>query len=403
MNHNKHLISMIFFKSNGIGNKKFLKFIRFVSIPLLFLNFTFNKKISSFAKSFNFTKECNKIEEYLKLCNNNLIKLKKIKKYENPKISIISPIYNRGKYALRFIKSLQNQNFKQIEIIFIDDCSNDETNTLIKQYQKEDQRIILIHNKKNKGTFASRNLGALIAKGQFVMVPDPDDILEHNCLHYFYNLAKKNDYELIRFYIYRGNKNIYFANHVIPLSSKVIYQPELSTYLFYALNILRQIDYNISNKFIKREALIRALNIISNEIFLYMNNFEDGVLNYFLYRASKSFFLRKKIAYYYIKNNDSITRRGIKIIDLKFIFLHLKFVFEYSKNNKYEKDMSNILLRRIGIWRNIINKVLLLKNDFKFYIDIIDEFLNNEFINNNNKKYLRQVKNNLLKAQKNKV
>lgn len=143
MNHNKHLISMIFFKSNGIGNKKFLKFIRFVSIFLLFLNFTFNKNISSFAKNFNFTKECNKIEEYLKLCNNNLIKLKKIKKYENPKISIISPIYNRGKYALRFIKSLQNQNFKQIEIIFIDDCSNDETNTLIKQYQKEDQRIIL--------------------------------------------------------------------------------------------------------------------------------------------------------------------------------------------------------------------------------------------------------------------
>ena len=268
---------------------------------------------------------------------------------------------------------------------------------------QEDQRIILIHNKKNKGTFASRNLGALITKGQFVMVPDPDDILEHNCLHYYYNLAKKNDYELIRFYIYRGNKNIYFANHVIPLSSKVIYQPELSTYLFYALNILRQIDYNISNKFIKREALIRALNIISNEIFLYMNNFEDGVLNYFLYRASKSFFLSKKIAYYYIKNSDSITRRGIKIIDLKFIFLHLKFVFEYSKNNKYEKDMSNILLRRIGIWRNIINRILLLKNDFKFYIDIIDEFLNNEFINNNNKKYLRQVKNNLLKAQKNKV
>ena len=142
------------------------------------------------------------------------------------------------------------------------------------------------------------------------------------------------------------------------------------------------------------------MNIISNEIFIYMTNFEDGVLNYFLYRASKSFILKKKIAYYYIKNSYSITSKGIKTRDLKFIFFHLKFVFENSKNNKYEKDMSNILFRRIGIWRNIKNRVLSLKNDFKFYLNIIDEFLNNEFINNKNKNYLMQTKNNILKVQK---
>ena len=386
-------------KSNDRRNKNFLKFIRFVFILLLFLNYYFNNKITSYAANFNYIKECNKIEEYLKFCNNQLIKIKKSKKYAHPKISIISPIYNRGKYVLRFIKSIQNQNFKDIEIILVDDCSNDNTKLLIKQYQKEDQRIILIQNKKNRGTFASRNIGTLISKGKFIMLPDPDDILEQNCLHYFYNLAKRNDYELIRFYIYTGKRRIYFGYHVIPLPSIPIYQPKLSTYLFYASKFLRQIDYNVSNKFIKREALIRAMNIISNEIFIYMTNFEDGVLNYFLYRTSKSFFLKKKIAYYYIKNSNSITTKGIKTRDLKFIFLHLKFVFQNSKNNKYEKDMSNILFRRIGIWRNIKKRVFSLKNDFKFYLDIIDEFLNNEFINNNNKHYLKQTKKNLLKAQ----
>ena len=232
------------------------------------------------------------------------------------------------------------------------------------------------------------------------MLPDPDDILEKNCLHFFYNLAIRNDYELIRFYIYTGQGRIYFGSHVIPLPSIPIYQPQLSTYLFRALKKLKQIDYNVSNKFIKREALIRAMNIISNDIFIYMTNFEDGVLNYFLYRASKSFFLKKKIAYYYIKNNDSITSKGITTRDVKFIFFHLKFVFEYSKNRKYEKDMSNILFIRIGIWRNIKNKVRFIKDDFKFYLEIIDEFLNNEFINNNNKRYLRKTRDNLLKAQK---
>ena len=114
-------------------------------------------------------------------------------------------------------------------------------------------------------------------------------------LLYFYNLAIRNNYELIRFYIYTGKRRIYFGYHVIPLPSIPIYQPELSTYLFYASKFLRQIDYNVSNKFIKREALIRAMSIISNELFIYMTNFEDGVLNYFLYRASKSFILKKKL------------------------------------------------------------------------------------------------------------
>ena len=62
--------------------------------------------------------------------------------------------------------------------------------------------------------------------------------------------------------------------------------------------------------------------------------------------------------------------------------------------------MSNILFRRIGIWRNIKKRVFSLKNDFDFYLNIIDEFLNNEFINNNNKHYLMQTKNNILKVQK---
>ena len=389
-------------KSQNTNKRKCHEYIRFIIICLLFANYYFNQEISKFSANLNFIKECDKIEDYLKLCNNQLIVLKKVEKSKHPKISIVSPIFNRGKYLLRFIKSLQNQNFKSIEIILIDDFSKDDTKSLIQKYQKEDDRIVLIENKKNKGTFASRNIGALKSKGKYVMFPDPDDILSNDCIRFFYNFSKKHDYELIRFYIYTGKRNIYFGQHVKPLPSKPIYQPELSTYLFYAQKILKQIDYNVSNKFIKREALIRALNCIKNDLFIYMTNFEDGVLNYFFYRHSKSFYLKKKIGYYYIKNHDSITSKGIHISDVKCIFLHLKFVFEYSKNTKYEKNMSNILFRRIAIWRNIRQRVLLIKDNFNFYVGIIEEFLDNEFINNNNKKYLIQTRKNLIEAQNNK-
>ena len=388
-------------RSNKKNKRKCHKYIMFMIICLLFADYYFNKEISKFSANLNFIKECDKIEDYLKLCNNKLIALKNVKKYKHPKISIVSPIFNRGKYLLRFIKSLQNQNFKSIEIILIDDFSKDDTKSLIQKYQEKDDRIVLIENKKNKGTFASRNIGALKSRGQYIMFPDPDDILSNDCIRYFYNLAKKNDYELIRFYIYTGKRKINLDQHVQPLTSKPIYQPELSTYLFYAQKILKQIDYNVSNKFIKREALIRALNCIKNDLFIYMTTYEDGVLNYFFYRNSKSFYLKKKIGYYYIKNRDSITLRGFNISDIKCIFFHLKFVFKYSKNTKYEKNMSNVLFRRIAIRRNIREKVLLIKDNFNFYLDIIEEFLDNEFINNNNKKYLIQTRKNLLEAQNN--
>jgi len=391
------------FKINFRIRNKVNIFKRFIIICFISFNFFCNHKISNIFQNYNFIKECNKIENYLKLCNSEITRLKKVKKSKNPKVSIISPIYNRGKYILRFIKSIQNQKFKEIELILIDDFSTDDTKSLIKKYQEEDKRIILIGNKKNRGTFASRNIGVLKSKGQYIMLPDPDDIIAQDSLIFFYNLAIKNDYELIRFYIYTGNKNIYFHNHVIHQQSRPVYQPELSTYLFYALKILRQIDYNVSNKFVKREALIRALNLIDTGIFLYIINFEDGILNYFLYRVSKSFYLKKKIAYYYIKNHDSITSKRINTLDIKFIFLHLKFVFEYSKNTKYEKDMSNILFRRIAIWRRIQKRILRINEDFYFYLNIIDAFLANEFINNNNKKYLRNTRRNLVKVLKDKI
>ena len=393
---------MIIFKRNQRKKKEriFINFIRFSFIILIFINNYFIENVSTFMSKLNYIKECNKIEEYLKFCNSQLIKLKKIKKYKNPKISIVSPIYNRGKYIQRFIKSIQNQNFKEIEIILIDDCSNDNTYLLINKYSEIDNRIILIKNKKNKGTFASRNLGILASKGEYIILPDPDDILNKNCLHYFYNLAKKNDYDLIRFYIYEGKGKIFFGNHIIHLPSKNIYQPELSTYLFYALKRIYQIDFNVANKFIKRKVLITVLNCISKYMFLYMNIYEDGILNYFLYLFSNSFFFAKKISYYYIINPNSITTKKFKPEYLKCIFWHLKFVFEYSKNNKKSKEMSNILFKRIGIGRKIIKIVKHIRKDFNFFIDIIDEFLMNDFINNKNKKYLIKIKKIILKKKR---
>ena len=75
---------------------------------------------------------------------------------ENPKISVIIPVYNRENYISNAVRSCQNQKMKDIEIIIIDDLSTDNSVKVIKELRKEDPRIQLITNKKRKGTFNNR-------------------------------------------------------------------------------------------------------------------------------------------------------------------------------------------------------------------------------------------------------
>ena len=335
-----------------------------------------------------------KIEIYYKLCNNGkLINNKKYKKTNNPKISIISPVHDREKYILRFLRSIQNQFFDSLEIIFVDDCSTDNSTKLIEEYQKDDERIILLKHKKNKGTLISRNDGTLFSKGEYLMFTDPDDLLLERILFNCYKMAKNNNYEMIRFNIYEGNGKIFYDFFVNKLESRPIYQPELIEYLFHGLGYLYQIDFNLSNKFIKRDTYIRALNCINNfYLSQYMTNLEDGIMNYILYRISNSFYFTKRIGYYYNQNNQSITVKKITNLDnqVRFIFIHLKFVFENTKNNKFEKDMANSLFLRL---KNILgNSFKLITKDFKFYSDIIDMYLNCNLIDQNIKQILKEFK-----------
>ena len=141
----------------------------------IILNFIFN---NTFLGKTDVISDINMIEKYYQLCNNQtLINNKNFTEILNPKISIISPIFNKENYINRFLISIKNQFFDEIEIIFIDDKSQDKSVEIIKRFQKEDKRIILIQNKRQKGTLISRNQGVLKSKGEYLMFVDPDDIL----------------------------------------------------------------------------------------------------------------------------------------------------------------------------------------------------------------------------------
>lgn len=347
----------------------------------------------------NFYNKYKNIENYLDFCNRvTLSGIKSFESVENPKISIISPVYNREKYILRFLSSIQNQSFKDIEILFVDDFSLDNSLKLIEFLQKKDKRIKLIKNKKNKGTFISRNIGILKSKGKYLMIPDPDDILTKNSLQSLYNFSEKNKYDIIRFNIYLGKGVLNHQAYVDSLESRSINQPELTTYLFYGLGRLTLIDYNISNKFIRRELLIKVLNHIKSiYLSLYMVYFEDGLILFILHRLAKSYYFLKKVLYYYVKNKHSITSVDYNSLFLKSIFYYLKFVYLNSKNTKVERGMTNYNIYNLCKGHKVKDKFIVKKEDYDLFSFTLLNLLKNKFITIENKKYLNELKEELFK------
>ncbi len=120
------------------------------------------------------------------------------------KISVIVPVYNVENYISQCIESIINQTLKDIEII----CINDLSKEILEKFQKEDERIIIV-NKCNGGYGSSCNAGLNLAKGEYVCIVESDDYIDKNMLQDLYNIAKKNDTDIVKsaYYEFKDDNN----------------------------------------------------------------------------------------------------------------------------------------------------------------------------------------------------
>ena len=87
-----------------------------------------------------------------------------------PKVSFVISLYNREQYINSTLRSIQNQDLSDIEIIVVDDLSTDNSSTYVRKFQVEDPRIILLENKENMGTLYSKSIGVLYARGEYLKI-----------------------------------------------------------------------------------------------------------------------------------------------------------------------------------------------------------------------------------------
>lgn len=114
-----------------------------------------------------------------------------------PDISVVVPVYNLSEFLPHCFESLLMQTLDNYEIILVDDGSTDTSGTLCDQYEAEHKKFVRCIHKSNGGLSSARNTGIDVAKGKYIIFPDPDDWVEPDYLEKLMSLQEKESADLV--------------------------------------------------------------------------------------------------------------------------------------------------------------------------------------------------------------
>lgn len=224
---------------------------------------------------------------------------------DNPKVSVIIPIYNVQEYLSECLISVINQSLIDIEMVCIDDGSTDNSLKILKIFAETDKRIKIIEQE-NKGAGQARNLGIDSAKGEFVIFIDPDDYYPNNfVLEHLYTSATNNKVLIAGGSMSKDDNGI--------ISTEFVKKEK--GYTFPSNGIIRYVDYQFDFGF-QRFLYNRDMLVNNNIYFPSYRRYEDPV---FLLKAmvcAKQFYALKEVVYRYRVGYKQVEWNEEKVIDL---------------------------------------------------------------------------------------
>ena len=323
-------------------------------------------------------------------------KFEMYKEIENPKISIIIPLYKKESYTYRLIKSIQKQEFKELEIIFVQDYSLNNRYTKIEEIKEFDKRIIILKNNNNTTLLNSYIRGILQARSEFILFLEEDSILLSN-FSYIYKKTKLENKDINEYSSIKGTINgITFDDRVRDIEKSK--EEVLESY--YDFNFIN--ENPLINKIIKTEVLKSSIKYIKQHyldenfdlhvdslIYInlcsYANNYHSFSDLYIAFNLKKN--IPKED--YFLENMFNST---VVLAD---------FIFELKQQN------TDIFNRRCLLVYNLINWPLSYNRkiniDFQKSNDIISKFMSNKFINEENIRKLKMIIRKIKDRLKNKI
>ena len=323
----------------------------------------------------------------------------------NPIASAIIPVYNSKQYITKAIRSIQNQNIMNIEIILINDFSTDDTLSLISEFQKEDQRIKIINNKKNKGILYSRCIGTLSAEGKYIFPLDNDDMfLDEDVFSTITNIAEKGFFDIVEFkgiYSKKGNSNDILKNKIgdtkyshHPLNL-VLYQPQLGNYhIWSGKNSIS--SYHLESvylwaKCIRTEIYKKAINKLGEEKYnRFILRYEDIIMNYALFNIARSYKFVGKYGVLYIYRKSSASRKVTRFESDRYHIYYLDTMIDFVQDTISNKIILVNLLMFLLNRSSLKNTFLKDKNIKKLFINCLDKIMKMDKISAEFKNKIRQ-------------
>lgn len=239
------------------------------------------------------------------------------------KVSIIIPVYNVGKYLNRNIQCLLNQTLDDIEIIYIDDCSSDDSLAILREYEQKYDNIKVVALEQNSGAAVARNRGLDVATGEYLGFVDPDDDVDLNYYEELYKKAKSENADIVK--CKRKNVNVdgsvYYSdiNDIIAQKGKFYFTYEWTTAIYRASVIF---DNNIRFP----EECIKAQDIV----------FLNRVIC-----ASDKLCLIDNVCYNYYKREGSLNSSKISLPKIKSAILAHKIILDnYNNINLFDENKS---------------------------------------------------------------
>ena len=279
-----------------------------------------------------------------------------------PFFSIIVPVYNIESYVERTIMSILKNNFKDYEVIFVNDGSTDKSFEIIQRFINNKNFFCV--SQKNGGLSAARNSGLQVARGKYIIFLDGDDFIAENSLSVFYKVLIADSIDLLVF----GRIENYEDRQVVPyrLSNKNFNSSNL-----YLLKSLQKSTFrtNVWDKIYRRE-LIEKNNLRFVEGLLYEDMF---FLLQYLAVSNKIKVIEQPLYFYTCSNQTSITKL-LRKKDLDILIFIQKAVEFENINNSLSKKSVYTMLQRFAL-SSIINKYVKYYGKEDIAKEIIDRLL----------------------------
>ena len=281
----------------------------------------------------------------------------------NIKVSIITPVYNVDKYLEECIESILKQDYRNIELILVDDGSTDNSKEIIKRYAKIDNRIKAVFQK-NMGAPTARNKGIELATGEYILFFDSDDVLEENIISEMVSKIEQDNADLLI-----GNF-IEIDENSKKLSDKIFFREEktINDSIIKECSLFQPVP---GNKLYKKE-IIKNNNLRFADVKIAQD------LNFYI---KYLLFIKKvtcinKFVYKYRIIQGSISRTySMKILDITNSFEDVKKL--YIKENKIEQYNKYISIVELIGYTSQIKKAIYFKNK-KDRKQVIEYFKNKE-------------------------